>query len=273
MIDMSLQGLSSVDVVIRASGYSTLLSTTVNSLLSQRGIQPNIIIVNSCSSSSGLSSLAENLLVTPYITSRFNYSEAINKAIPLLKSEFTLVISSHTVIINSLALQYGISLLNSNPLVAAVNFSDAREGNLSYISVDATSFNGWNGAWNTASLYRTHLLKSRPFRPEILSAEDQEWSRWATVHMGMLIYHVNGCCTKNSNPRQSSVTKKLKEWEFVSAYAYPYYLSYKFILSKLYSSAIRLSRFQIRTAMFEFMVAFVLIRVRLFGVDSGSSFC
>ena len=272
MTDMSLQDLTSVDVVIRARGYSPLLSLTVNSLLSQRGIHPNIFIINSCSSSSGLSSLAKNLVVTPYITSRFNYSEAINRAIPLLKSEFTLVISSHTAIYNPSALQYGVSLLNSNPLVAAVNFSDAREGNLSYISVDATSFNGWNGAWNTASLYRTRLLRSRPFRPEILSAEDQEWSRWATVHMGMLIYHVIGCCTKNANPLQSSLTKKLKEWEFISAFAYPFYLSFRFILSKLKISAILLSRFQIRNAMFELMVAFVLIRVRLFGVYSGSSF-
>jgi hypothetical protein len=263
--------LPSVDVVIRARGHSKLLSTAVNSILSQKNVLSSFIIVNSFTSSSDFSSLANNLVVVPYCAARFNYSEAINIAFPLLKSEYTLVISSHTAIYNSLALQYGVSLLESNPLVAAVNFSDSREGSLSCISIDASSFNGWNGTWNTASLYRTELLKSRPFRPEILSAEDQEWSRWAIEQMGMLILHINGCCTKNLNPRKSSVAKKLKEWEFISAFAYPLYLSPGFILSRLKYSVILLSRFQVRGAMFECMVAFVLIRVRLFGVYSTSS--
>lgn len=268
---MSFYELPSVDVIIRVCGYSALLSTAVKSLLHQQGVQLNIVIVNSCSSSHGLSSLAKQLVVVPYISSAFNYSEAINRALPSLKSDFTLVISSHTLICNSSALQYGVSLLNSNPQVAAVNFSDEREGNLSYFSVDLASFNGWNGAWNTASLYRTQLLRSRPFRVEVLSAEDQEWSRWAIEYMGLSIYHVLGCCTKNLNPRRSSFAKRLKEWEFISAYAYPVYLSFRHIFAKLKSSAILLSRLQVRVAMFEFMVACVLLRVRLFGVYSTSS--
>ena len=268
---MAFEEYHSVDVVIRSFGYSPLLSTTIQSLLSQEGILCNFIIVNSCASNHGLSTLSSDLVVIPYIAPKFNYSESINVAIPSLKSEFTLVISSHTSILNSLALRYAVSILSSNYLVAAVNFSDSSDGSLSYNSVDARSFDGWNGTWNTASLYRTQLLRSRPFRTDVLSAEDQEWSRWAVEIMGMDICHITGSCTVNANPRKYSVAKRLKEWEFISAFAYPSYLSINFIATKLRSSAGLLARLRIKDSIFELMVAFVLIRVKLFGVYSDNS--
>lgn len=261
----------SIDVVIRTCGYSSLLSTSINSLVNQNDIQLRIILVNSGRSDEGLSSLVDHSVVIPYVSSRFNYSEAINQAIPLLKREFTLIISSHTIIRNPLAVAYGIFLLDSNPLAAAVNFSGERDDYLSYHSVDIESFNGWNGTWNTATLYRTKLLQDRPFRPEILSAEDQEWSRWVIEQRGMVILHVIGCNTINANPRKDSIAKRLKCWEFISAYAYPSYLSFRFVASRFRLCVYMLSRFRIPEALFELLVAFVLIRVRLFGVYSPDS--
>lgn len=257
-----------VDVIIRARGYSALLATTVNSLLAQKEIQSNIIIVNSSVCDEGLSSLADHIVVTPYIASKFNYSEAINQAIPLLKNEFVLIISSHTSIRNPLAVSYGVSILRSSPLVAAANFSDQRDGDLSYRSVDISSFNGWNGTWNTGTLYRTKLLKDRPFRPNVLASEDLEWSRWVLEYRKMAIVHVIGCNCINSNPKKSSIAKKLREWEFVSAYAYPPYLSLRFAASRLRLCVKLLRQFQIREALIQLLIALVLLRVRLFGTFS-----
>jgi len=260
-----------VDVIIRARGYSALLSATVNSLLAQKAINLNIIIVNSSACDEGLSSLADHVVVTPYIASKFNYSEAINQAIPLLKNEFVLIISSHTSIRNPLAVSYGVSILRSSPLVAAANFSDQQDGDLSYRSVDISSFNGWNGTWNTGTLYRSKLLKDRPFRPNVLFSEDLEWSRWVLEHRKMTISHIIGCNCINSNPKKSSIAKKLMEWEFVSAYAYPPYLSLRFVASRLKFSLRLLLQFQFRESLIQLLVALVLIRVRLFGTTSKKS--
>lgn len=266
-----MRNCDSIEVIIRTKGASRLLVETVKSIVAQENIQPNIVIVNSGISDQGLRLLADRVTIIPYKSKRYNYSEALNQAIPVLRSEFTLVISSHTCINNPLAVAYGISLLKDFPMAAAANFSEERHGLLSHSSVDLSSFNGWNGTWNTATLYRSCLLKERPFRPEVLSAEDQEWSRWVLEEKRMVIYHIAGCHCTNRNPKRHSLAKKLREWEFISAYAYSPYLSFRFIAAKLRICAVQMARLKISEAIFELLVASVLIRVRLLGTYSTTS--
>lgn len=260
-----------IDVVIRTNGFSTLLFECVNCLYAQKGIRLNIIIVNSSPSAEGISCLGDGVEILSYTPKNFNYSEALNRAIPFLVSDFTLIISSHSMMRNPMAVAYGVTLMRSTDLVAAACFSDGSNGDLSHRTVDLTSFNGFNGTFNSATLYRTSMLRERPFRHEVLSAEDQEWSRWALEQDGMLIYHVTGCHCVNANPRRRSLGKLLKEWEFVSVYAYPTYLSLGFIGSQFKHSAALMLQLKVRGALFAGLLALLLFRVRLMGTYSKSS--
>jgi hypothetical protein len=126
-----------------------------------------------------------------------------------------LIISSHTWLAKTGAIEYGLGLLRSDCRLAGVCFIEGSRAedlnDFHHRVVDRDSFSGFNGLSNSCALVRSELLLRRPFRPEVFSAEDQEWSRWALESEGLTIARIHCAGMVNDNPRKWSRTKRMNE--------------------------------------------------------------
>jgi len=260
-----------LNVIIRANGYFPLLAKVIRSLEKQKATLLKIIIVDSSSEDVAYNFSKSILKVVKYPDTNYNYARAINIGLPYLTTQYALVISSHTSIENTDALQAAAIRLDEKNNVAAICFSGESDSEISFKTICSQSYNGWNGTWNTASLYRTQLLRERQFRPDILSAEDQEWTKWALFDKGLCIEHAIGCSMLNMNPRRLSFKKRLREWEFISYYCYPYYLSRPFVLSRFKNGYNLFFAMRWSDSFYELCICIVLLRVRFFGIYSRTS--
>jgi len=260
-----------VSAVIRTRNSAGTLPEVLLRLVRQTSVDWTWVVVDDGSTDGTLGLLPDGAEIVRYGDGPFSYSRSLNLAIPRLRTPYALIVSSHTVVEGPGAIRWAVELLEARPEVAAVCFSGPNLGEASVVEVDARSFDGWNGTWNTASLLRTSLLRERPFRLEVMSAEDQEWSRWALFEKHLRIVHVDGFGMRNLNPRRLSPTKRLREWEYVAAFSYPGYLEWSFILGK-FREAMELRRSGRREdASFARALAWRLARVRLFGAHATSS--
>lgn len=198
-------------VIIRTFNSAHTLPATLASLSDQTSKPSRLIVVDSGSTDHTLSVLPPKTTVHHYSGKSFNYSEAINQGLSYVDTEFVAIISSHTVLQCPAALEYAIKLLKHDDRVGAAYFSDENPPTLEHVLIDRHKFTGFNGIWNTASLLRTALVRSRPFRPEVFTCEDSEWSRWLLENKELLIARVNGAGKQDLNPRQLSMRKLTNE--------------------------------------------------------------
>jgi hypothetical protein len=261
-----------VDVIIRTRDCDQTLPPVIDALKSQKNVCLNFYIVDNSSPPIPISFLPEGTIVIPYTLPKFNYSMAINMAIPYLTSEFVLICSSHTVLQNQQTVHYSVTTLKSDNTIAAACFSSKNTTDSSFSCIDFSTFDGRNGAWNTASLHRTNLLRERPFNPDVFSAEDQEWSRWVLSERGMKIAHIEGAGMSNINPRQYDPSKLVKEWVCIAFYSYPPYRTPRFIASRIILSIKCLLKGEVSEAIFWSRVSIALLQLILFPPRGSSSY-
>jgi glycosyltransferase involved in cell wall biosynthesis len=204
------------DALIRTFNSEKLLPLTIESLEAQRIPPKRFIFVDSGSMDGTLREIPVNSIVHHYLGTAFNYSDAINQGVPLASSECILIISSHTTIAHPGALVYALELLHSNTHFGAAYFAD-QGGTLSHTTIDAESFDGFNGLWNTCAVIRTELLLERPFRPEVFSAEDQEWANWLINCRGLAVARIIGAGVSNDgNVRTRGQLRRKRTNEYVA---------------------------------------------------------
>lgn len=265
MNPISSKGTRSLDVICRTFNSSETLPSVLAAIANHEIVSPRYLFVDSGSTDSTQELFPENALVIKYTLPHFNYSMAINIAIPFLANDYVLVISSHVVIENSLALCKAIDILDAHPQIGGVCLSSHDHGEVQPYFVTAETFNGWNGLWNSCSIYRSSLLRERPFNPEVYSAEDQEWSKWLLHSKGMQLAHLSGASMQNHNPRQLSIAKRVREWECVAYFVCSRYLSCDFIKSRFYKVIFELCHRRPARAWYWFLVGISLIKVRISG--------
>jgi glycosyltransferase involved in cell wall biosynthesis len=164
--------------LIRTFNSEGTLLSTLNSLNSQT-IQPSeYIFVDSSSSDGTFNLFPAGSIIHKFIGQDFNYSEALNQGIVHVSTEFVLIISSHTLLLNCNAISYALNILRLNDAIGAAYFCFDNTEQLQHEIIDKNNFDGFNGLWNTCSIIRMNLLKRRNFRSEVFAAEDQEWARW-----------------------------------------------------------------------------------------------
>ena len=120
------------------------------------------------------------------------------------------------------AIQYALTLLESNEMIGAAYFSHENTRKLAYTLIDKNNFNGFNGLWNTCSLIKIDLLKRRQFRREVFIAEDQEWARWLLCSENKVIARIAGAGmdnSQNNNRKLRGRTKRLNEYVAVAYFA------------------------------------------------------
>lgn len=205
--------------LIRTRNSAVTLPQTLESIRTQT-IQPaEYVIVDSGSTDKTLAGLSDNSLVHHFVGDSFNYSEALNQGLTHVCSDYVLVISSHTSLVNTHAIAFAMRTLTGNDDIGAAYFSYTSDEPLRFDKIDATSFDGFNGLSNTCALIRMDLLRRRPFRPEVFAAEDQEWASWLFYEEGKHVIRVSGADPRNINPARNSVVKWFKEYVAVALYA------------------------------------------------------
>lgn len=202
---------SSCTALVRTFNSGSVLPATLASLSMQTMPPEKYVFVDSGSTDGTKDMLPEGAIVHDYISEKFNYSESLNAGVPYVDTQYTMVISSHTCLSNAEAIEFAIGVLGGNDDYAAAYFIQGCAENMSYETIGPENFSGFNGVWNTCAIYKTSFLKKRPFRPEVFSAEDQEWSQWLISNERKLIVRIAGGGMYNNNPKAASVQKNMNE--------------------------------------------------------------
>ena len=212
----------------RASTYGTLIRTfnsaqtlpgTLASLRAQSLPPDAWVFVDSGSTDSTATLVPAGATWHRYTAKQFNYSAALNEGLSLIHEPFVLIISSHTRLANPAAVAYGLALLEADSLLGGVYFSDDAPGALRHEYIDKSSFNGFNGLWNTCALIRVSLVRERSFREEVFAAEDQEWTAWLVNKRGGKVARILGGQRLCDNPYISRPQKRLNDYVSIAFYA------------------------------------------------------
>jgi glycosyltransferase involved in cell wall biosynthesis len=220
------------------------------------------VVVDSGSTDETFQMLPARSTIHRYVGRTFNYSEALNQGIELISSTYTLIISSHTSLENERALEYAIDLLARNDEIGAAYFCLDQGASINFRLIDATSFTGFNGLFNTCGVVRTALLKKRPFRPEVFSAEDQEWSKWLLEAERKLIARISGGGMNYRNPFKKCWRKRLNEFIAVASYTKPELLRVPYLACVAYRIIRPVSTFQERLFNVRLMIGLLTLRLR-----------
>jgi glycosyltransferase involved in cell wall biosynthesis len=208
-------------VLIRTYNSEGVIQNTINSLLDQT-VQPTaFIFVDSGSTDGTIHMLPKDSVVHTFLGTSFNYSDAINQGLKYVCTDFVMIISSHTSLHCSNAINYALQLLTANPEIGAAYFCDGRIGDLKYTLIDKRNFDGFNGLWNTCSIIKMNLLVRRNFRSEVFIAEDQEWARWLFHCEGKSIAQISGGGIKYANTKSTKhlMQKNLNQYVAIAYFA------------------------------------------------------
>lgn len=216
-------------VLIRTFNSHATLPATIASLTAQSWPPGGYVFVDSGSTDGTLDVVPPGSTIHHYIGRAFSYAASLNQGIAYLETEFALIISSHTVLENTEAIAYALNLLTEDEAVGAAYFCLEDEGCLSHLLIDRKNFTGFNGVWNTCAVVRTALLKKRAFRPEVFSAEDQEWSAWLFDVEGKSVARISGGGMGYMNPRKHPLRKRLNENIAVALYVKPEMLGFAYL--------------------------------------------
>jgi glycosyltransferase involved in cell wall biosynthesis len=209
----------SYSVLIRTFNSEATLSQTLASLNAQTNSPAHYVIVDSGSTDATLALVPDGAHVHKYIGREFNFAEALNQGLQFVKTEYVLIISSHTLLGNRQSMEYALGLMHSDPLIAAAYFCHENAGVLRHEIIGQHNFNGFNGLWNTCAVIRTAFLRKRGFRPDVFSSEDQEWAAWLFANEGQVTARISGGALEVHNPRKDEPRKIMNEYVCIAYYA------------------------------------------------------
>jgi glycosyltransferase involved in cell wall biosynthesis len=180
------------------------------------------IFVDSGSNDRTFELLPSSSILHHFTGSEFSYSAALNEGMKYVLTDYVLIVSSHTVLENPHSIGYALNLLSSNEEIGAAYFVHKNDGELRYRVIDKSTFDGYNGLWNTCALVKSSLLNKRGFRPEVFTAEDQEWARWLLYEENKKTARIEGAGMsnqRNSNAVKHGLRKNLNEHVSVAYFA------------------------------------------------------
>jgi len=215
-------------VLIRTFNSEKTLPATLESLRRQSCPPAEYVLVDSGSTDGTLGLAPKGAVVRRYEGVIFNYSQALNQGIASVSTEYVLILSSHTSIQNDRAVEYALDLL-ADGRIGAAYFCNENRGALRHVLIDRRSFDGFNGLWNTSGMVKTPLVRRRGFRPEVFTAEDQEWSKWLVEQEGKAIARIYAGGAVSANARARSVRKRANEYASIAYFVRPDLLRWRSI--------------------------------------------
>ncbi len=219
--------------LIRTFNSQRTLPATIASLAGQSVPPVHYVAVDSGSTDATFDCLPADTTLHRFRGRTFNYSDAINQGLAFVETDYVLVISSHTSLLNPGAIAYALDLLASRNDIGAAYFCSEGGDALDHVLIDRRNFDGFNGVWNTCGLYKMALLRRRAFRPEVFSAEDQEWSRWLLEEQNLSVARILGG-RMSYNALDYPTEKTLKENLAIALFVRPDMLRLPYLLRTLY---------------------------------------
>ena len=166
-------------VVIRAHEATPLLAEVIDAVRAQTAPPEQVIIVDSAHDpvvTEQFRILCDQ--VVPYADAEFNYSRALNLGIAANPAPLTFALSSHVILDDPELIARGWAEAQAQGLdIVFWTRADTPADDRSF-AITRRNFNGRNGIGNSSAMMPTDLLRARPFREEVFSAEDQEWTRY-----------------------------------------------------------------------------------------------
>lgn len=248
--------------LIRTFNSEATLPDTLRSLERQSLPPHRYVFVDSGSTDRTLLLFPPGSTIHEYKTDKFNYSTSLNLGIGYIVDQFTLITSSHTTILGREAIEYAINLLRSRDDIGAAYFLQEFSDNIRYSLINQKTFSGYNGVWNTCAIYKTELIKKRPFRPEVFSAEDQDWSRWLLHEEGLHIAQIHGYGMSYNNPSKYPIRKKINEEFAIALFVKPEMMRLPYIIKLILRSVRPIS--SIRDRVCNLLLAYRIVHRNLF---------
>ena len=204
--------LPDYSVLIRTFNCEALLPATLKALAAQTHPPSAYVFVDSGSTDRTVHAIPDGAQLHRFVGGAFNYSEAINQGLDFVPTAYVLILSAHMVIGHRGAVERMVRLLESTSTIGAAYMNGDNSSPLRHDFVERDNFTGFNGLSNACAVIRTDLLRERRFRPEVFSAEDQEWARWLLFDRGQRVARFSGAGIVNNNPRKHFLRKRLNEY-------------------------------------------------------------
>ncbi len=226
--------------LIRTHDSSPRVQATVAALRAQTAPPERILAVDSGSSPeqrAALDALVDD--VVDYPDEPFNYSKAINIGVRECRTPWVLVISSH------MAMQDRDAIVRASREMAAADaacFYLHRMKHPEWLieTVDRTNFDGRNGLSNSCAFLPTSEVLRRPFREDVFSAEDQEWTADFLRRTGGTVLRIGVDSLKYDNPNENEL-KLINEEISIAYFTCREKLGLRFVVAWLIRAAVYLA--------------------------------
>lgn len=235
--------------IIRAYEATPLLNKLVQSLRSQSVPPQHIIIVDSSKSDDQTHAFLQmGAKVVPYPDDSFNFSKAINVGVDANPSPYSLIISSHISLEDNSIIEFGKTEADKEGLdvVFWTKCHEERPPETKIIPLGQRAFTGRNGISNSCSLIPTALIRERPFREDVFSAEDQEWTKYYLRRFRRAVMRIETFRIDYLNPNHSasswSHTKLFNEQLAIGHFVKRRYIGPHRVMARVARAALALMR-------------------------------
>ncbi len=249
----------SYTALIRTFNSMPLLIDVIDHLQKQSTPPSAIVIVDSSKEKeqrSGIENLGYPVVRYPE-NEDFNFSKAINIGVNCIRTDAVLIISSHVLLTNEYMIEKALNITDFNDEkymgFCLIPWSE-REVTWRQTKVDKENFNRNLCASNSCTMLKASWIKLRPFREDVFSAEDQEWTFYYLNQNDAYFYNIVTHDVKYMNVHFN--TQKLINEQIALAYfTFNEMLSLKNILFGILKSIYAILRLRKERAQYHFIVA------------------
>lgn len=230
--------MESYSVLIRTYNSAKTIQKCLDGVFSQTSQPKEVLIIDSGSSDQTMECVSPYPIRWIDLSQReeFSYSTSLNIGFGQLKSDFVLVVSSHTIMEDNNLVEKMIEAIGRHSnVIAGYAVPDCKHTNpVNCIRIDSNSFDGWNGLWNTCALIRKTYWDRRPFSKYVWAAEDQHWAReWFQSNHNLATLRFEGLGVTNQNPKIDSLWKHCAIYASIASFSYPEDYTYSKLLKHI----------------------------------------
>lgn len=222
--------------LIRTYNSLPLLNDVIDALRKQTVPPTDYVFVDSSSDPKQKAEIKKlGFKVVDYPDEAFNYSKAINIGVDQVETDLVLIISSHVILEEPTLIERGLALQgfdSKNYLGFCLTPGHLASQHWIPDYVDKKNFGMRFAASNSCTMLATHFIKSRPFREDVFSAEDQEWAAHYLRTQDAYFYRVISYDVKYLNSHAND-QKIVNEFVALAYFTHRQFLSWHYIFYRI----------------------------------------
>jgi glycosyltransferase involved in cell wall biosynthesis len=231
--------------LIRTHNSFPVVANVVCALKAQTMPPDKILAVDSASSSEQKLALIDLFdQVIEYPKEPFNFSKAINIGVAACNTEYVLIISSHVVITDPEIINRAVSkAVNEETSCLGYCFYPSAKSETNWLvqKINKHNFSPTLGLSNSCAFLKKQQIVARPFREDVFSAEDQEWSAYYLRNHNSYFFGISSYHIKYLNKHTNDL-KKINEQRSMADFTHRQLLSPKYIIARFLRSLFALAR-------------------------------